>query len=414
MALLLWTKKQVLLMSSTRAKEMWSLYFKMLPPMDELSPLLMFRSDEEIEALQLPLLVQEAKEQREWIEYISRSIFSSATGSTSRGLLSSLKLVSDDPTKALEDVFYAASLVRTRSFSEEMNGENMTLLVPFCDLANHSFDPNGRFCVSPTDKTRFELRSITGIEGGEEATISYGESKTSAELFRDYGFICPGNPNDRISLPADASCRINGESLLIATGLKGAWTDCSLGLSQDLMATNLDYDEARIGRMRSAILSLPLSDGYGGCIKGSASSDAHVKDTPATGPSSFFAWLSSSSSSSSSSRPKPRPLPTHITTASEIESISKLEKAIRADLDLLPTTLEHDQVELNKLESQGAIESFVISARWKAKGGIRPSRYRLQAALRARIEYKMLRKEAIDLLTSYSWHLLISRQNKFK
>ena len=45
--------------------------------------------------------------------------------------------------------------VRTRTFSEEVGGEGVTLMVPFADLANHSFTQNGTFRLSK-DKTRCE------------------------------------------------------------------------------------------------------------------------------------------------------------------------------------------------------------------------------------------------------------------
>lgn len=40
------------------------------------------------------------------------------------------------------------------------------------------------------------------MPAGVEATISYGASKSNAELLRDYGFVVPGNVNDRVSFHA--------------------------------------------------------------------------------------------------------------------------------------------------------------------------------------------------------------------
>ncbi len=38
--------------------------------------------------------------------------------------------------------------VRSRTFSEEVNGEGITLMVPWADLANHSCDYNSTFGLS--------------------------------------------------------------------------------------------------------------------------------------------------------------------------------------------------------------------------------------------------------------------------
>ena len=64
--------------------------------------------------------------------------------------------------------------VRSRTFSENINGEGVTLMVPFADLANHSFSHNSTFCVGQS-RQNFELRSVTHIDKGEEAAITYGE-----------------------------------------------------------------------------------------------------------------------------------------------------------------------------------------------------------------------------------------------
>jgi hypothetical protein len=48
--------------------------------------------------------------------------------------------------------------VRTRTFSESVNGEDLTLMVPYCDLANHAFLCNATFCLS-RDNKRCESRA---------------------------------------------------------------------------------------------------------------------------------------------------------------------------------------------------------------------------------------------------------------
>lgn len=120
--------------------------------------------------------------------------------------------------------------VRSRTFSETVGGEGITLVVPFADLANHSFNHNATFSMG-SDRQRwlmlaltawasllldlavvyvnvvhlphpvclatlcmtlahsFELRAVWPIAEGQEACISYGENKCNEELMRDYGAL---------------------------------------------------------------------------------------------------------------------------------------------------------------------------------------------------------------------------------
>ena len=61
----------------------------------------------------------EAQAQREWVEYLHDHFFSAKTGE-----LRSLGL-----TQRAEDTFWAASMVRSRTFSDEVQGEGITLMV---------------------------------------------------------------------------------------------------------------------------------------------------------------------------------------------------------------------------------------------------------------------------------------------
>ena len=40
--------------------------------------------------------------------------------------------------------------VRSRTFSDVVSGESVTLMVPFADFANHSFAPNCYFTAAGT------------------------------------------------------------------------------------------------------------------------------------------------------------------------------------------------------------------------------------------------------------------------
>ena len=70
-------------------------------------------------------------------------------------------------------------------------------MVPTADLANHSFQCNSVYAFQASQGL-FELKSSHAIKEGKAVCLSYGASKTNAELMRDYGFSVPGNPQDRL------------------------------------------------------------------------------------------------------------------------------------------------------------------------------------------------------------------------
>jgi len=98
------------------------------------------------------------------------------------------------------------------------------LMVPGADLVNHSFDHNSKFEVvashsssssssssqaqsgstgasSSGAELQLVVRALRQIPAGEEVTISYGQDKSNLVLLASYGFVVPGNPNDRLMLP---------------------------------------------------------------------------------------------------------------------------------------------------------------------------------------------------------------------
>ncbi|GLI69471.1 hypothetical protein VaNZ11_014089, partial [Volvox africanus] len=230
----------------------WGPYLSSLPLVDEVTCLLNYGPHEARE-LQFKELVEEARSQHKWALTVHQSYFGM------EGELRRLRLAA-----SLEDTLWAMSMVRTRTFSEDVNGEGLTLMVPYADMANHSFQHNATFCMA-RDNKRFELRLLFSLVTGEEATICYGEGKPNFEVMRDYGFIVPGNPNDRITLSnQDTLPPLNGASLLEALGLKGDWRNggkltrvlpeaSSEGKSANLLA---------LARQKNAVLSMNLSDGF--------------------------------------------------------------------------------------------------------------------------------------------------------
>ncbi|KXZ49958.1 hypothetical protein GPECTOR_18g116 [Gonium pectorale] len=217
----------------------WGPYVANLPPADEVTCLINYGPDDAKE-LQMRELVDEAKTQYNWATGVHRRYFCSE-----RGELRRLRLAASQ-----RDTLWAMSMVRTRTFSESVNGESLTLMVPYADLANHSFRFNSTFCMS-RDNRRFELRLLSTLAAGEEAAISYGESKPNFEVMRDYGFVVPGNPNDRVPLPQQEQLpHLNGASLMDSVrwgiGFKGDWREGTAAPKRPVLEASDGDPQARL------------------------------------------------------------------------------------------------------------------------------------------------------------------------
>jgi hypothetical protein len=101
----------------------------------------------------------------------------------------------------LPDFLLVLTHVSSRTFVGQIGRKgSVALMVPFCDLINHEFEPSCNFGLLPR-KMHFEIYTRRLANSGEELCISYGEGLTNYQLQVRYGFIVPGNPNDRIHLP---------------------------------------------------------------------------------------------------------------------------------------------------------------------------------------------------------------------
>ena len=75
---------------------------------------------------------------------------------------------------------------RSRSLDLPNAGESM---VPCLDLANHSSEPNAYYEQTSNSGVTLLLRPNVTLDLGAEVTISYGTSKSEAEMLFSYGFI---------------------------------------------------------------------------------------------------------------------------------------------------------------------------------------------------------------------------------
>eukprot|EP00879_Flechtneria_rotunda_P023117 GHRR01024437.1.p1 GENE.GHRR01024437.1~~GHRR01024437.1.p1 ORF type:complete len:173 (+),score=39.15 GHRR01024437.1:579-1097(+) len=135
-----WFKRLVawLLYVARHGTGVWKLYVATLPQESEMASLMNFTPEERHE-LQCPEMQAHAAKERTAIQGLHDSIFSSATG----------ELRSLDLAPSFNDTLWAACMVNSRCFSDNVGREAVSLMVPCCDLANHSMQPNAQFRLSP-------------------------------------------------------------------------------------------------------------------------------------------------------------------------------------------------------------------------------------------------------------------------
>ncbi|GLC52280.1 hypothetical protein PLESTB_000604500 [Pleodorina starrii] len=379
----------------------WGPYLESLPPAEEVTCLLNYAPDDARE-LQFKELVEEARTQHSWGLSVHRDYFDGE-----RGELRQLGLA----TRAA-DTLWAMSMVRTRTFSEDVNGEALTLMVPYADMANHSFTFNATFCMA-RDNKRFELRLLYPLSPGEEATICYGESKPNFEVMRDYGFVVPSNPNDRVTgLPnQDTLPPLNGASLLEALGLKGDWREGAAKLLPKAApmdaAPGDPASQLALARKRNVILSMKLSDGF----------------PASSGGGGLFGGWPGAKSWTAAGRPPPQSLRGGAAAVTaERASVAAVRQSYQAALDELPTSIEEDEAILQAAAVRQQCEKEVVSSSGEgAKAGTGagagedvaaaaaavaalpppPSSPLRLAAVRCRLEHKLLLREAVLALDVY-------------
>lgn len=170
---------------------LWQLYTYALPAEETMNVLLNYEPTEQM-SLQLAAFIEESERQRDTAQdyHFSHFFGESAT-------LGCLALSPD-----LRSTLWALSMVRSRTFGLEVDGEGITIMAPYLDLANHAVNFNASFRLSD-DKTHLELYAFEALKAGDEVLITYGEDKSNFELMRDYGFAVLRNPADEAFLLED-------------------------------------------------------------------------------------------------------------------------------------------------------------------------------------------------------------------
>ena len=93
-------------------------------------------------------------------------------------------------------------MVGTRNFGRPDSVYDISTMVPFLDLLNHS-DKNNTHWFYDEIKGGYVLIAVRDIEKNEEITLSYGKYYNSF-LYRIYGFVIPGNSyHDKVHVKID-------------------------------------------------------------------------------------------------------------------------------------------------------------------------------------------------------------------
>ncbi|KAI8476015.1 MAG: hypothetical protein J3K34DRAFT_516927 [Monoraphidium minutum] len=416
---------------------LWRRYISLLPAAEDVCCLLNYQTPDnvselqfgdlmyDVSELQFGDLMREAEVQARWAAHLHRDLFASPGGGGPKapegygrrpkaGQLAPLDLSRDMGTS-----LWALSMVRSRTFSDDINGEGLTLMVPFCDLANHGGDDhNTTFCVS-RDRTCFELRALEAIPAGGEALITYGDGKPNAQLLRDYGFIIHGNPHDRIEFegaaPGDGGGKGGARGAAAAPGVQ------ALGLNAASLLEAAGYTgDLEKGDITPVTPPTGGDDGDDGSIaapaRAAARRAAALLSLPLRPPPRFdgglFGWAAPRAWTESGA-PPPAPL-ADAAVPEERAAVAALKTDLAARLSAAPTTIETDIQILLDAEAAAAAAAAGGGGRGAAAaaggGGGRGAAAkgegarlapRREAAVRARLERKLLLREGVRALDLY-------------
>lgn len=177
----------------------WQPYVSCLPtPLVHFDATPDFWTDEELEQLEIPHVIESARDRREQIQALANSAgldtdsLQFATWLVTSRAFTTIKPIMNGATggESLQD---QATTLRMRS-----------VLIPFLDMINHSTSrPNAEIEVVDTkedDESFYALRAIRPIQAGEQILITYGTGRESSiDLLFRYGFVSTQddvNPND--------------------------------------------------------------------------------------------------------------------------------------------------------------------------------------------------------------------------
>lgn len=99
-----------------------------------------------------------------------------------------------------QDWFLLDAWYRSRCLEIPNTGESM---IPCVDMVNHSADANSYYERMSDNNIALLLRPDSELVGGSEVTISYGSSKSEAEMLFSYGFVDEQSTAKTLTLNVD-------------------------------------------------------------------------------------------------------------------------------------------------------------------------------------------------------------------
>jgi len=189
------------------ASKTWKAYLDTLPSLQEnFDATPDFFTDDEIEAIEFPKIIDNV--QKHLMEIAEVCAASSDDGD-------------GDDSISFEDLQFATWLVSSRSVEISMEDndasekvsdgviaprstKSIRVMTPLLDMINYSSDnANAELhLIDPEkDEAWFAIRANRNIRAGKEITMIYGSGvNTSADLFRQYGFVPEENKYDKFML----------------------------------------------------------------------------------------------------------------------------------------------------------------------------------------------------------------------
>jgi hypothetical protein len=190
--------------NNPKNRQMWAPYLDTLPTKElNFDPTPDYLSDDEIELLEFPRLINRIRNRKKKIETLaSENGIDYDELQFSTWLVSSRAFNIEIAAPADSEVKYderGQVIAKAKKVSQSVR-----VLVPFMDLVNHeSISPNCRMNIIDPDRDEswFALEATRPIPAGRELLITYGGGiLSSVELFSDYGFIPDQNKVDAIML----------------------------------------------------------------------------------------------------------------------------------------------------------------------------------------------------------------------
>ena len=144
--------------------------------------------------------------------------------------------------KIIEDFKYNFNLVGTRNFGRPESYCDISTMVPFLDLINHS-DKNNTYWYYEEMDNGYTLIAVRDIEKNEEITDSYGPYHNS-KLYMTYGFVIPGNIYHEY-----VYTRINGEKYMLHLEYLDSTIESLF--RKMVKEQNINFDEAKTSILKS-------------------------------------------------------------------------------------------------------------------------------------------------------------------